>query len=50
MEDIDVRKLESSYLEATAELRNLHLVISNLKSENEHLRHIIEVLITNKNS
>lgn len=50
MSDIDVRKLESLYLEASAELRNLHLVIDNLKSETEHLLRIIDLLISNKTS
>lgn len=50
MEDIDVNTLQSRLLETSAQLRCLHIVIDNLRSENEHLRKIIEILITNKTS
>ena len=43
---IDVRKLERLYLEVSSDLRSLHIVNENLKAENEHLLHIIDVLIT----
>lgn len=48
MDDIDIHKLEQSYLQADAEVRGLRYSVSILEQENKHLRQIIEMLITSQ--